>query len=237
MIFIVKVNPARNIYEQVKWKCKAYSSMFSTVLIVHMLLALLSGGHTGSMGMGRGFVNYREQYYSMDPLFIYSVIMMLFIGWMLASKVLTRDNFSIVATNRTEIISTWLFLVVHAVFTLFSAICTLSISVFIDIVRTGDILMLHSSDVSIISLAGFVVCILLAASVGYFLHVVFDFSKVVFVLLGAAIFLLIRQYTIDVWEMLFGSSSVQILGRSVMYMAILWGLVLLIRQQREVMRS
>ena len=74
MTSIVTVSPTRNIYEQVKWKCKAYSSMFSTVLIVYVLMALLTGGMGGSIGRGRGFVNYKEQFYSLDGFFIYTGI-------------------------------------------------------------------------------------------------------------------------------------------------------------------
>ena len=55
MTSIVTVSPMRNIYEQVKWKCKAYSSMFSTVLIVYILMGLLSGGMSGSLGTGTSY--------------------------------------------------------------------------------------------------------------------------------------------------------------------------------------
>lgn len=236
MTSIVQISPAHNIYEQVKWKCKAYSSMFSAVLMVQVLMALLSGSGSGSMGMGRGFINYREKYYTLDGLFIFSMVTLLFIGWILASKVLSRDNFSIVTTYSTEVISTLLFIVLLCMFTLLTALCSLSISVFLDIVRTGDMLMFHSSYFSMISLGGFIICTLLAASIGYFLHVVFDFSKIAFVLLVAVLFFFIRQYTIDLWGILFGHSPGQVIGRSALYTVILWLLILIIRKRREVIR-
>lgn len=237
MTSIVTVRPARNIYEQVKWKCKAYSSMFSTVLIVYILLALLSGGGSGSLGMGRNFVSYKEQYYTLDALFMFTVITMLIFGWMLASKSISRDNFSIVTTNYTEAISTALFLVVLCIFTLVAAISTLWISVMVDILRTGDLFIFHSMEYAMLTFISFTVCTLLAASIGYFIHAVFDFSKIVFALLCAGMFLLIRQYTIELWEILFGGSAMQMIGRSAIYIIVLWLLIILMRQRREVTRT
>ena len=237
MTSIVTVRPARNIYEQVKWKCKAYSSMFSTVLIVYILLALLSGGGSGSLGMGRNFVSYKEQYYTLDALFIFTIITMLIFGWMLASKSISRDNFSIVTTNYTEAISTALFLVVLCIFTLVAAISTLWISVMVDILRTGDLFIFHSMEYALLTFISFTVCTLLAASIGYFIHAVFDFSKIVFALLCAGMFLLIRQYTIELWEILFGGSAMQMIGRSAIYIIVLWLLIILMRQRREVTRT
>ena len=236
MISIVTVSPARNIYEQVKWKCRAYSSMFSTVLIVYVLLSLLTGGMSGSIGRGGSFFSYKEQFYSLDSLFIFTIVMMLILGWLLASKSLSYENFSIVTTNRTEVISTALFLVVLCLFALVAAVSTLCISVFINILRTGDLFMFHSSQFSFVTFIGFVVCILLAASIGYFVHAVFDFSKIVFVLLCVVFFLVIRQYTIDLWGIIFGGSSLAIIGRSAFYILVLWLLILFIRQRREVTR-
>lgn len=237
MISIVTVSPARNIYEQVKWKCKAYSSMFSTVLIVYVLLALLTGGMGGSIGRGRGFVNYKEQFYSLDGFFIYTVVMMLILGWMLASKSLSAENFSIVTTNRTEVISTALFLVVLCLFTLVAAVSTLCISVIINILRTGDLFMFYSSQFSVGTFIGFVVCSLLAASIGYFVHAIFDFSKIVFALLCVGFFIVVRQYTINLWGIIFGGDSLSIIGRSALYIVALWLLILFIRQRREVTRT
>lgn len=237
MTSIVTVSPARNIYEQVTWKCKAYSSMFSTVLIVYILLTLLSGGGSGSLGMGRNFISYREQYYTLDALFMFTVIMMLIFGWMLASKSISRDNFSVVTTSYTEAISSALFLVVLSIFTLVAAISTLWISVCIDILRTGDPFIFHSMEYSLLTFISFTVCSLLAASIGYFTHAVFDFSKIVFAVLSAGLFLLVRQYTIELWGIIFGGSAEQIIGRSAIYIVVLWLLIFLIRQRREVTRT
>lgn len=238
MTSIVTVSPMRNIYEQVKWKCRAYSSLFSTVLIVYILLGLLTGGLSGSLGRGTSFVNNEERFYSLDGSFIYSIILMLILGWMLASKRLSRDNFSIVTTNLTEVISTGLFLVILCIFTLAAAISTLSISVLINLLRTGDQQYLYyDTNISVSAIIGFIVCTLLAASIGYFLHAMFDFSKFAFIILAVGFFLLVRQYTFNTWQFVFGDGALQIIGRSAIYIVIVWLLIALIRQQREVTRT
>ena len=236
MTSIVTVSPMRNIYEQVKWKCRAYSSMFSTVLIMYILLALLTGGGSGTLGIGQSFVNYREQYYTLDGQFMFTVMTMLIFGWMLASKSLSRDNFSIVATRYTEVISTALFLVVLCVFAIAATISTLWISVLINILRTGDLFIFHSMEYSFQTLISFMICLLLSASIGYFIHTVFDFSKIVFALLCAGLFMLIRQYTMELWGIIFGESSMHFIGRSIIYIVVLWLIILIIRQRKEVTR-
>lgn len=236
MISIVTVSPMRNIYEQVKWKCKAYSSMFSTVLIVYILMGLLTAGHSGTVGRGVSFVNYEEQFYSLDGLFIYTIMLMLILGWMLASKQLSRQNYSIVTTNLAEVVSTGIFLIVLCIFTLAAAISTLIISVLINLLSTGEQNIYYDSTISLTAIVGFIVCTLLAASIGYFLHAIFNFSKVAFIILAAGIFMLIRQYTYDTWQFVFGDGAMQIMGRSAVYVIVIWLLIALIRQKREVTR-
>ncbi|MER2029707.1 MAG: silver transporter [Solibacillus sp.] len=236
MTSIVTVSPMRNIYEQVKWKCKAYSSMFSTVLIVYILMGLLSGGMSGTVGRGVSFVNYEEQFYSLDGFFIYTIMLMLILGWMLASKQLSRQNYSIVTTNLTEVVSTGIFLIVLCIFTFTAAISTLTISVLINLLSAGDQNIYYDSTISLTAIIGFIVCSLLAASIGYFFHAVFDFSKIAFIIIAAGIFLLVRQYTYDTWQFVFGDGTMQIIGRSAVYVIVLWLLIALIRQKREVTR-
>ena len=236
MTSIVTASPISNIYEQVKWKCKAYSSMFRTVLIVYILLGLLTGGMSGSLGTGTSFVNYEERFYSLDGFFIYTIILMLILGWMLASKQLSRQNYSIVTTNLTEVVSTGIFLIVLCIFTLAAAISTLIISVLISLLSTGEQNIYYESTISLTAIIGFIVCTLLSASIGYFLHAMFDFSKIAFLILAAGIFLLIRKYTYDTWQFVFGDATMQIIGRSAVYVIVIWLLIALIRQKREVTR-
>lgn len=236
MTSIVTVSPIRNIYEQVKWKCKAYSSMFSTVLIVYILLGLLTGGMSGSLGTGTSFVDYEERFYSLDGFFIYTIILMLILGWILASKQLSRQNYSIVTTNLTEVVSTGIFLIVLCIFTLAAAISTLIISVLISLLSTGEQHIYYETTISLTAIIGFIVCTLLSASIGYFLHAIFDFSKIAFLILAAGIFLLIRKYTYDTWQFVFGDGTMQIIGRSTVYVIVIWLLITLIRQKREVTR-
>lgn len=236
MTSIVKVSPARNIVEQVKWKCKAYSSAFSTVLIVHILISLLSGGGSGMMGYGREFVNYREKFYTLDGLFIFSIIACLIIGWIFASKQLSYDNFSIVTTKRMETVSTVLVLCLLSVFVVISALSTLSISLYINILITNEVFMFPNAMISWASIAVFLLGTLLAGVTGYVLHLLFDFSKVACVVLFIGCVLFIREFTNDFWTIVFGHDALNVIGRTMLYILILWAVAFWINQRREVIR-
>lgn len=236
MTSILTVNPARNIWEQVKWKCQAYSSMFSTVILVHVILGFLTSEGTGSMMIGGSLVSYEARTYTLDGLFIYSVLLMLGMGWMLASGALSRDQFSIVTTNQMEVISTLLFTMVLAIFTVTSALSIHCITIALEVIKTDAPFVLEDQFFSLNTIFAFAVCITLACAVGYFVRVVFQFSKIVFVLLAIVLFLAIRAYTISLWGVVFGASIWEIVGRSSLYIVLLWAIILVIRQRREVNR-
>lgn len=236
MTSIVKVSTARNILEQVKWKCKAYSSAFSTVLIVHILLSLLGGGGGGSKGYGRGFVQYQEQFYSLDSLFIFSIISCLIIGWIFASKQLSFDNYSIVTTGRTETISTFLVLCVLSLFTLISALSTLSISVFLEMFIMDKVFIFQSNMMSGASIVTFFLATLLAGTIGYFLHQLFDFSKGLLTLLVIVFVLFVRQFLPEFWNVVLGNDVVTVTWRLLLYIVVLWAIAFWNNQRKEVIR-
>ena len=241
MTSIVKASLTRNIYGQVRWKCKAYSSTFSSVLIVHILFGLLMlGNGSGSMYSGPGFINlnYEEHFYSLDAMYYISLITMLMIGWLIASKAISRDNFSILTNNQTEVISSLSFLIVLCIFTFISAMSTLSITVFIQLLSSDDMLLIPSTWISFQSVLIFLTSTILAGTVGYCARSLFDFSKVFFVLVIVALFFIIRTVTtIEIWPLLFGEGWLEIGGRSILYIIILWICTILLRQRKEVIRG
>ena len=241
MTSIVKASLTRNIYEQVRWKCKAYSATFSSVLIVHILFGLLMlGNGSGSMYRGSGSINlnYEEHFYSLDAMYYISLITMLMIGWLIASKAMSRDNFSILTNNQTEVISSLSFLVVLCIFTFISALSTLSITVFIQLLRSDNILILPSTWISFRSILIFLTSTILAGTVGYCARSLFDFSKVVFALVIVMLVFIIRAITpVEIWPLLFGKGWIEISGRSILYIIILWICTILLRQRKEVIRG
>lgn len=236
MTSIVTVNPARNLYEQVKWKCQASSSVFNTIILVHIILGFLMSDGTGSFSMGGSLISMQARTYTLDGAFIYSVVLMLGIGWMLASGTLSRNQFSIVTTNQTEVISTFFFFVLISVFTFISAVCMLAISVVIEMLKMNEPLVIENQLFSVQTMVMFIVCMLLASTIGYFIRTVFQFSKVLLGLLAVLLFLLIRMYSVDIWSAVFGETSTEILWRSSLYVVLLWGAIFVMRLRREVNR-
>ena len=237
MTSIVTVSPARNVYEQVKWKCQACSSMFSTIMLVHIILGFLMSDGTGSFSTGGLFVAVEARTYTLDGVFIYSVILMLGIGWMLASQNLSRDQLSIVTNNQTEVLSSFFFLVILSVFTFVSGLCMLYITVAIEMLKVSEPVIIENQFASFSTMLLFTVCMLIAGTIGYFIRVAFQFSKVFFVLLAILLFLLIRTYGGDTWAFIFGTTTASIIWRSSLYILLFWGASYLVRQRREVSRS
>lgn len=241
MTSIVKASPTRNIYEQVKWKSKAYSATFSSVLIVHILFGLMMlGNGSGSRYSGSGAINinYEEHFYSLDAMYYISLITMFMIGWLIASKAISRDNFSILTNNQTEVISSLSFLVVLCIFTFLSALSTLSITVFIHLIRSDGMLLIPSTWMSFQSVLIFLTSTILAGTVGYCARSLFDFSKAIFVLVIVVLISVVRAISVvELWPLLFGEGWLEIGGRSVLYIIILWIGTILLRQRKEVIRG
>lgn len=236
MTSIVTVSPARNVWEQVKWKCQTSSSMFSTIILVHLILGFLTSDGTGSFSTGGSFLSFEARTYTLDVAFLYSIILMLGIGWMLASGALSRDQFSIVTTNQTEVVSTFFFFVLLSIFTFVSSVCMLCIIVAIEMLKLNEPLVVENQFFSVSIMAMFIVCMLVASTMGYFIRTVFQFSKVLLGLLTVLLFLLIRMYGVDSWSAVFGTTSAEIIGRSSLYVVLLWGAIFVMRLRREVNR-
>lgn len=234
MTSIVTVKPARNVWEQVKWKCKAYSSMFSTVILVHLIIGFLTSEGTGSFYIGG---NFEGRTYTLDALFIFSVILMLGLGWMLASNTLAQDQRSIVTTNQTEVLSMFIFTIILAIFTVMSALSVHCITIALEILKTDAPFILENPFFSSNTILAFAVCITLACAVGYFVRAVFQFSKIVLVLLAIALFLVIRANGMSFWGVIFGVNVWEIIGYSSLYILLVWTIIFIIRQFREVYRS
>lgn len=238
MTFIVKVSPIKNIFEQVKWKCKVYSSMFSTVLIVHILFSLLmfSNG-AGNIKRGGTFIEYDERFYSLDILFIISIMTLFILGWSVANKSLSNANFSIISTNYTEAISSLLLIIILSIFTVASALSSLYIFFFIKLLMTNETMVIVNAWPNLPSLIIFVLGIILAGSVSYLAKSLFDFSKIVFVMVIVAVILLVSMQITSVFPFLFGVGWFSIILRCLLFIGVTWGLTIFVRQRKEVIRG
>lgn len=233
---IVTVNPARNVWEQVKWKCQVSSSVFSTIVLVHIILGLLMSDGTGSYSTGGSIFSIEARLYTLDGAFIYSIVLLLGIGWMLASKNLSDDHFSIVTNNKTEVLSTFGFMLVVSIFTLISAACMLCVSVALQMLKTNGPLLIENQFISFSTVFLFSICMLLAGTIGYFIRVSIQFSKVLAVLFFASFILFIRTFGVTTWGVVFGETTTEIMLRSSLYIFVLWCLIFIMRLSREVGR-
>ena len=237
MTSIVTVSPARNLYEQVKWKCQVSSSIFSTIVFVHIILGLLMSDGTGSFSTGGSLISMEARTYTLDGAFIYSIILMLGIGWMLASQNLSHDHLSIVTNNKTEVLSTFFFMIILSIFTFLSGVCMLLITVALDMLKTNEQLLIENQFISFSTMLLFTLCMLLAGTIGYFTRVAFQYSKVIAVVIFVILILVIRTYGVDTWGVLFGKTTAEIILRSSLYVFVLWCLSFIMRLFREVSRS
>lgn len=239
MTSLNNVSLTQNIWQQLFWKCRVFSATFSTIVIVQNIFTALTFGAAGSSGGSYGFFRYNESIYSLDFLLIISILSAIMLGWLLASKSISHDNYSIVTTNYTETASTLLFLIVLSIFTTLSALCSLYIMVFIRLLFFDEIMIIKSTLIEIPTLFLFFVLVLIASSASFLAKTLFDSSKVIFIFVIIAI-----TYSMLTWgisesaffEFFLVENMLELLGKVFLVLAILWGATIAIRQRREVIR-
>ncbi|MEG0385060.1 MAG: hypothetical protein RR642_09935 [Solibacillus sp.] len=239
MTSLNNVSLTQNIWQQLLWKCRTFSSTFTTVLIVQIIFSVLSFGSSGSRGGSFGAIQYNESVYSLDFLVIISIFSAIMLGWLLATQSIRNDNFSVVTTNFTETVSTLLFLVVLSAFTVFSALSSLYITVFTRLLFFDQVMVFKSIFIDISTLFIFSFFVLIAGSASFFAKTLFDISKITFLLLTIAIIYSVRTWGISesaFFEFILVQSMGELLGKVLLVLTILWGLTIVIRKRREVIR-
>ena len=236
MTSIVKISTKEHVIEQVKWKCKVYNSMFSTVIIVHFIFGLLTfyNGSANRWG-GSSSLEIQESIYGLEFVFIVSIFMLFLLGWSLAAKPFLNQSYSIPNTNVQETVSSFILLILLALYTIVSALCTTVILFFIKILLDDKGIKLFQLGIDPSILFLFFIVILLASTVGYFLKSLYDVSKVGFIaVLG--VFALLAIQVEDFFVFLFTTDVGTINMRSLFYLIILWGVTIICRKQNEVIR-
>lgn len=239
MTSLNNVSIAQNIWQQLVWKCRTFSSTFTTVLIVQIIFSVLPFGSTGSSGGSFGSIRYNESIYSLDLLLIVSILSVIMLGWLLATGSIRNDNYSIVTTNFTETASTLLFLIVLSIFTTLSALSSLYFTVFTRLLFFDQVIVVKSALIEISTLFIFLLFVLIACSASFFAKTLFDVSKITFLFLIIAIISSMRFWNISVsmhFEFFLVQNMLELLGKVFLVLMILWGLTIAIRKRREVIR-
>ncbi|MEK4423706.1 hypothetical protein [Solibacillus sp. FSL K6-1523] len=238
MTSLNNVSITQNICQQLLWKCRVFSATFSTIVIVQMIFAVLVGS-TGSRGSGRGFFEYDERYFSLDLLLIISVISAIMLGWLLATQSIRNDNYAVVTTNFTETVSTLLFLVVLSAFTVLSALSAFYITAFSRLLIFNQVKVNVGSLFELSSLFLFFLFVLLAGSASFFARTLYDFSKVITLLLIISFIFYTQLRNISdsaLIKFFFIPDNVGVEGGLIFMIVLFWVLAIGIRQRREVMR-
>ncbi|MGE7021830.1 hypothetical protein [Solibacillus cecembensis] len=238
MTSLNNVSITQNIWQQLLWKCRVFSATFSTIVIVQVIFTVLSGS-TGNRGSGGGSLEYNEHFYSLDILLIISIISAIMLGWLLATQSIRNDNYSVVTTNFTETVSTLLFLVVLSAFTVLSALSSFYIIIFSRLLIFDQVKVNMGSLFELSSLFLFFLLVLLAGSASFFAKTLFDFSKIITLLLIIALISYMQLKDTLNWALFefFFIPSIGGVPGGVIYMILpLWVLTIGIRQRREVIR-
>lgn len=238
MTSLNNISIMQNIWQQLLWKCRVFSATFSTIVIVQVVFSVLSGS-TGNRGGSRGFLEYNEQFFSLDFLLIISIISVIMLGWLLATESIRNDNYSVVTTNFTETISTLLFLVVLSAFIVFSALSSFYIIVFSRLLIFDQVKVNMGSLFELSSLFLFFLFVLLAGSASFFAKTLFDFSKVITLLLIISLISFIQLRNISdlaLFDFSFIPNIGGVQGGLFFIIVLFWGLTIGIRQRREVIR-
>ncbi|WP_274308778.1 hypothetical protein [Solibacillus daqui] len=236
MTSIVTVSPARNIYEQVKWKCQVYVSLFTTIIIVQSLFGFLAMNGAGSLGMNRGFVEYQESYFSLDSTYIISVIVLFILGWMLANSKMIHQNYSVVNSATTDTIANFILIALLSAFTMFASLCVVYIIMLIQIMTENFQQFYIEKTVDIGMLVVFYMMISLASSIGYLLKTIFDYSKILFIGMIVLLIVVVNLASGNFLPMIFGASMLAISIRTIIYVLVIWCIILLIQRRKEVNR-
>ncbi|MEG0386569.1 MAG: hypothetical protein RR642_17680, partial [Solibacillus sp.] len=139
----------------------------------------------------------------------------------------------------TETVSTLLFLVVLSIFTVFSALSSLYITVFTRLLFFDQVMVIKSALFEISTLFIFLIFVLIAGSASYFAKTLFDISKITFLLLTIVIIYSMQTGGISestFFEFFLVQSMGEMLGKVLLVLTIFWGLTIAIRQRREVIR-
>lgn len=241
MMSLNKASTMQNIWQQLKWKFSAYSSTIYTVIIVQIIFSLLLiDNGTGMEDGGIGNVFVRQRFYSLDMMATVSVLSLFIMGWMLATKSITQDNFSVVTTRKTAHISTVLFLLCLSVITTATSLSSLYIMVCARLVF-GDInFIMPATFINGEAIILLVIMLIFASATGYFLSSLLVVSKWFVIGFVAAVYYVWRSYVEHigkVFDYFFATSTADFVIKAVFFSVLLFAAAVVMKNAKEVQRG
>lgn len=236
MMSLTRPSVGQNIWQQLIWKLSAYGQAIYTIVLMQMIFTLFTFGGTGTSGGGNGTVNVQEHFYSLDFLFIISMLSFLIIGWMLATKAFTDENFTIVTTRFTAHASTGLFLVVLSALSTVTALSSLYIVVLLRRLIRTDEFMMSVMPFHLESIVVFFFAMVMMGAVGYLLSSLIYTSKLYILVIAVAGFFFIRIYgnTDKLFTFYIEGTLASFCAKSLITVIVLYGLAILVKSKKEV---
>ncbi len=123
-----------NIWQQTKWKLKAYNSGFTTVVVVQILFSLfflsVLDGMT-HLSTGNMYMNLQVSIFSIDGVLMFSLIACLIVSLIMASQGAWHENMSVVTTRITATLSTVVYFIILSAVATLTAVSSFYIAVWL----------------------------------------------------------------------------------------------------------
>nr|WP_106782243.1 hypothetical protein [Lysinibacillus timonensis] len=228
------------VRKQVKWKCKAYSQSFITLIIIQVILSLLAFNGSGMSGTGTNDLQLDITFYSLDTLVIISCICAFITALLLQSKDNIQDDYSIVSSRITSSFSNSIFIIIYSFIATITTFTSFYISVLMVQLISNTVLIREGVLINPIQFMVVFFILLLAASSGFFLGAAFYRAK----MLGIGIIILSIVVINNVFEeqlltlltFFFEQGYLLFILKGIVVAMVLMSLSILLHSRKEVSR-
>ncbi|MRH44158.1 hypothetical protein GH741_16065 [Aquibacillus halophilus] len=188
---LIEVNYWEIIKKQYFFKLKAYSGVFTSMMVVQIIAFLLSlGGTGGSGGSGSSGFSYTTGYYNGSMIIAFTMMWALITGILITTKAYRNDDFTFVANRGTSNLSNMLFLLTASIIggTL-SMLSGYLLKVFVYLIFEVDMLfdVTHTISTLWLGIIASILYILLFSAIGYLVGVLAQISKSLIIILAAVV--------------------------------------------------
>ncbi|MYL50603.1 hypothetical protein GLV98_13980 [Halobacillus litoralis] len=110
MMSLIEVQTSEVVKKQIGYKWKAYTGVFTSLVVIQILGLLFSLNGSGSMGSGRTGYDVNITYYTADIVVGFTIFWGFLTAFLLTTKAYREDDFAFVTNRKTSTLSTIAFL-------------------------------------------------------------------------------------------------------------------------------
>jgi len=239
MMSLNSLTTSQVLWKQVKWKCKAFSQSFITLIGILIVIQLLGWNGSGSSGGGSNQFSVYIHFYSLDMTFIITCIWAFIQSLLMQGRIQQQDDYSIVTNRIVCNVSNSIVVTIYCFIATLIAIASFYISVLfyrlfsgIDLIRNE--LLFNPVEVIVTFLL-----ILLVAASGFFIGSAFHFSKM-FGIGVIVLFVVLLNLTplgiANVIKFLFNGGDLLLMLKALVGSILIFGLSTLMLNRNEVTR-